>query len=371
MPFPCAPLPPLIPGGNVQPTFPPQVAPPPPVPVQVGNIAIAEPPGALPPPRVVPRPVAPRFVSDLPLANPWVQAWLATLARATYYSTDLYFARAARIVSTDYLTTFVPNTSNSGIPGYGMVTMPQGVIVVVSGTTNAGQWLAQTLGAQPVEVPKLLNIGITGGYTTLPLWRDAAQAVWTATNNLALSDQVLFIGHSMGGAVASILHGVWQSTGTGHGGSRLTTFASPQPGDGRLAEATRTGPQVYRRLWCPGDVVPSLPPDLRSLNVVIPAPIQPLVNAWGAFEHAAAGSRVNPDGTVEPADEDFILTNLLGALTQLAAGQSLTLASAHQMRTYTDRLLLRTTTAGVAPPTDWSNVPGLISVNADLTGAGL
>lgn len=369
MAIPCAPPIPVLPG-NLSPARPAVEPVIPVIPAQIGNIAIAPPPEPerpAPPPPVM---NMPRAISELPLTSSWVMAWLATLARATYHNTDTYFARAARVVSSDYTTTYVPNAADSSTPGYGVVHMPQGLIVVVSGTTNPGQWLSQTLRSTIVDWIKPQPFGTTRGVGTMAIWRDAAIAIGQALTPMNKGQGIMYVGHSMGGAIASLMFGNIGQFGVDGAMIRLATFAAPQAGDVRLQAVTPTGSQVARRCYVQGDVVPMLPPDLSALNVVIPAELRPYTDSWALFLHSNTGYDLAEDGTLTPTPDPDVLQLLLAALTQAATGNPLALVRQHQMITYAERLVSAAVLRGV-PPTSWANRNDLVDVNVALTNAGL
>lgn len=368
---PCAPPVPQLPGFPAPPQFQ-QLPIVPPTLVDVGNIVLTEPPGAPTAPQVVPPPAAPRFVSDLPLSNPWVIAWLATLCRATYSPTGDLFYRTARAVNSNFGTQYVAN-NNTSLPGYGIIHMPRGQIVVVSGTTNPGQWYQQIMESQPVEWTKVEPFGVTGGLSTAGIWKAAATSIATGMGSTQKSEGTLFVGHSMGGAVASLLHGLLPQTENGWAPSRLVTFASPKPGDSRLTRLSRTGAQVYLRLWISGDLVPSLPPDMTGLNLVIPSLLRPYTDGWATYQHAALGRRLDERGdwASNPDEDESLILQLTAALVAAGAGNPLQIASVHSMSNYVSRLLLNCTTTWGAVPNNWSNVWDIAAVNGTLTAAGL
>jgi pimeloyl-ACP methyl ester carboxylesterase len=372
MALPCAPPIPTLPGVPAPPQAQGPPPPPPPVPVQVGELLYPIARGALPPAQNVAPAEAPRFASDFSLSSVYSLCWLATLARATYAPTATLFQQAVAIVSTAYPVTFVANAAASSTPGYGLITLPQGAILVVSGTTNAQQWLAQVFQSQPVPIDK---VDVPFGprrrfYTMLPWWTSAA-AIAPALAAIPLQNRVLYVGHSMGGAIASILAAVLSSADNSRAPGRLCTFASPKPGDVNLTAMTRTSQQTYRRMWLSGDVVPMLPPDLSAVQVIVPGPLQQYVSGWASFQHAGTGWTFNSDDFPEEQDDQSVVALLVQTFAAMIAGQPLALADAHAMVSYTARLLSRIS-KGVAPaPTNWANVPGLVTVNQALTAAGL
>jgi len=314
----------------------------------------------------------PRFVSEFALGNAQVLYWLATLTRASYSPTSALFERAVRaVLPASYTVLFVPN-GVAGTPGYGLITLPQGAIMVVSGTTQLSQWLEQVLENGLVDWTTApggpLPVASMTSYNT------NANRVLAALNpTIPNDDQVLFVGHSMGGAVAQLCH-YWcsKSTGNVRTDSRCVSFSAPKPGDARLRDAMRKGPQVFRRLQIEGDFVPILPPDLGIFNLAVPAPLQPVSTNWSRYKQPGQAYYVRADGTVTPGEEPFLPLLVTGAVVAVAAGNPLAPVNAHMPRTYTERLA-----AGFDPgargsyPDNWQNPTDLPVVNADLAAVGL
>ncbi len=335
MSFPCAPPAPYIAGVTV---VPPVIPPPLSLPMlDIGNIVIEEPP-APDPPVPVPSEILPRFASDFPLVDPWVRLWLAMLARASYSGSDGIVRSVAYLACGDDATvTFVPN-DNTLNPGYIIIRLARGAVAVVSGTTNLGQWLEQIFSNTLVPLNKLTHPGYRAGRTMLA-YQTAAQRVWAALAAVPNNDQVLWAGHSMGGAVAGLLHAAQgQPDLNGRVPSRCCTFAAPKAGDAALNNLMRTGSQVFARFIIADDVVPQLPPDLAlPLMPGVPAALAAAAANWSLFAQPGGNLSVQANGVAQ--FESLALLPLLIArcLLAAAANQPVPIFDAHSLRAYTAR----------------------------------
>lgn len=355
MSFPCAPPVPALPG---QPNL-------------SLLIPVTQPP-VEPPIPDEPVYVEPRFVSDFPLTSKPTLWWLATLARASYAPTADLFTRAAHaVLPGNYPVTFVPNAGL--VPGYGLVKLPHGAIVVVSGTTNLGQWQQQLFASGLAEV------GDFGDYpfvkaATMQVYRTSALVIDTALKAAVPNDQqVLLVGHSMGGAIAQVLHGVYTSTSEARVPPRCVTFASPKPGDQRLANFMRTGPQVFQRLQIDGDFVPALPPDLGVFQMAVPPVFRAVSQNWSRFRAAGGATGLTVTGELEGAGEPYLPLLVTGAMLAASVGLSLNPTGLHRMAAYTVRLRfgmpggIPDSSQGVTRAADAE----LADVNVALTAQGL
>lgn len=349
-PFPPAPgqLPPAVLGFAVTPPLPP--------------VPIAP---ALPPSEQV------RFVSELPLSDPRVIYWLATLARATYAASDVLFRRAAyAVLPATYPVTFVAN-GPAASPGYGVLRLPQGAIVVISGTTQLGQWLDQVFSNALTDwstaTPSGPKISSMSSYIA------SANTIGAALGPLVPSDnQILFVGHSMGGGVAQLLHAQTSDASSPRSESRCLTFASPKPGDQRLSQLMRTGGQVYKRYNSAGDFVPSLPPDLGVFNLAVPGIFAPVSQGWAQYRPGGTATVLSPDGSTMEAGEPFFPVAVALALAAAAAGLPVAVIAPHLPRAFVDALAQQCppVTNG-SWPNNWQSPNDLVAVNSELATAGL
>lgn len=370
MAFPCAPRIPPLPG---IPLFIPQAPLPRPVlPWDIGGGDFVTPP---PPPPIqfpVPAVEEPRRPSEFPLGNLYVLYWLATLTRASYSPTPAFMQRAVRaVLPVGDQITFVPN--GAGLtPGYTVIKLPLGAIVVVSGTTNLGQWMQQIFngGMQEWVGPPPGNEIMKMG--SQPVYISAANALITALTPLVPNDQqILFVGHSMGGAVAQLLHAVQGLRGAPRSPSRCCTFAAPKMGDNRAKYAARIGQQVFRAYIIDTDFVPSLPPDLGVLQLAVPEAFRAQSASWASFKRPNGLYAVNERGESDTIEEPFFPIQVGLALVAAAAGAPVQFLAAHAPATFVARFYDAITRQGTAVPQGWNDANALLEVNRDLTAAGL
>lgn len=334
-------------------------------------IPVTAAPPALPPSPPLPAYAEPRNVNDFPLSRTPVQYWLATLARATYAPTGTLFTRAAQaVLPSSYPVTFTPN-SGGAVPGYGVLKMPQGAIVVVSGTTSLGQWISQIFSSA------LQPLGDYGWGLLKPgtqaIYNVAAHAIYTALGPLVPNDQqILFVGHSMGGAVAQVLHALTSTEDAPRVPSRCVTFGSPKPGDSRLSNTMRNGAQVHRRFLLEGDFIPALPPNLGLLRAAAPAAFQAVSGSWDNYRQPAVPYYVRASGSLDVQAEPFLPLLMIGAMVAASVGLPIEAPALHLMRRMTERL--EAAMPGGIPDSQsegWTDPNDLKAVNAALTQSGL
>jgi pimeloyl-ACP methyl ester carboxylesterase len=315
----------------------------------------------------------PLFISDFPLSRISTQYWLATLARATYSSGGALFTQAARAVAPEsYPVTFVPNAAGF-VPGYGIVKFPDFLLVVISGTTNLNQWLAQIFlnSLVPASYP---IAGTAGQGQTMALYKAAADAIDTAIVTAAGNDKpVLLCGHSMGGAVATLLHYKYRRQTAARKPSRCLTFAAPKPGDLALSQDTRTASSVLRRLTIQGDAVPGLPPALpKAMAFAVPALLVPFAFSWAEYTQPGSLYYVRDDGSQQVGDEVNLPLFVAGTLIQVGLGRPVNPSALHLMAAYVARFRSNFGNALPAAETSRWNNPGILQqVNDTLTAAGL
>lgn len=367
MAFPCATPTPILPGAQPPPT---QLPPPQLPPINLGEFLAVPPEPPTPPPPPVPAAVAPRFVSDLRLSSTWVLYWLATLVRASYSpETSLITRAAGAVLPADYPVTVTPNGAGL-VPGWTVIKMPKGAIVIISGTTNLPQWLDQTLNSYPITWTKLTPPGTRDGIRTLQIYATAAQTIWAdLAVKVPLDEQILFVGHSMGGAIAELLHAVAAAGDNGRVPSRCVTFASPKPGDSRRAALTRTNGQVYRRLIINNDFIPGLPPNLSAINLLIPGPLQAASAGWSLFQHADTPTVVSLNGDLSDGADPVLVIQIGQALLAAAVGNPLAPVASHYMDAYVSRLYRAIDRGVESTPEDWQSPNDLLTINGQLTTA--
>lgn len=312
----------------------------------------------------------PRGVSDFPLKSPIVLYWLATLARASYSPTNAFFQSAARaVVPASYPITFVPN-GPAGTPGYAIITLPLCLIVVVSGTTNLGQWQDQIFSGDLVSSEIYGSASVDKG-NTMASYKTSADTINTAIAGISATLPVLLVGHSMGGAVAQVLHYRYSQNPLGRGVPRCVTFASPKPGNSNLVGGMRTNSTHFRRLIISGDFVPALPPDLGLLRVVAPAVFRGVADTWARYRSAPPAYYLNRSGVLTAGDEPFIPALMIAALITASLGQPLALLDVHLMKTFVTYLRASFTSFDESVTSNWGNPSTLEVVNAGMAAAGL
>lgn len=373
MALPCAPSVPMLPGA-VNPLVPTLPQPPPPQTLPIGNIVAVVPDPTqeqnAPP---VPQVALPRFVSEFPLGKPHVLYWLATLCRASYSPTSAFMQQAVQAVLPGTTpVTFVANSTGQLTPGYTIIKLPMGAIVVVSGTTNLGQWMDQIFNSYLTEWFSPLPANLPYKMQTLPIYYNAANTILAALANVVPNDQqILWVGHSMGGAIAQLLHATCTAGVNERTPSRCCTFAAPKFGDRRAAANARSGSQVFRAYITDTDFVPSLPPDLTIFNVAIPQPLQAYSNNWANFRRPGVLYAVAGDGTIDTADEPSIYLQVAAAVLAAGVGAPIALGATHQMQTFVARFYNSIGSASDPAPTNWNDPTQITRVNANLTAAGL
>lgn len=321
----------------------------------------------LPPPAPF---VLPRGVSDFPLRSNLVIYWLATLSRATYSANGTLFTSAVRaVLPPGYPVTFVPNQAVPN-PGYGIIKMPLALIVVISGTTNLGQWQDQIFSGSPVPLD-IFGDNSTDKSQTMASYKSAADAINTAINAASTSLPVLLVGHSMGGAVAECLHYRYCHGTDPRPPSRCVTFGAPKPGNAYMVRNMRTGQQVFRRVMISGDPVPALPPDLSALRALAPPPFRGVASSWDKYQQPGQAYYLNNQGLLNPGDEPFLPTLMIGAMLQAALGNPLAIVDAHRPRTFVN--YLRNGFMSFDDPVTryWGNAATLNVVNGALTAEGV
>lgn len=297
----------------------------------------------------------------------------ATLVRATYAPTAAQFTAAARAAWGPATTvTFSPNGAPS-VPGYGIAITPSGdAVVCISGTTNLGQWLEQTVLGQLV----FTQFAPLDTAQALQTYYNAAVAIDTALRAACpLNNNVLLCGHSMGGAVAAVLH-YKQAWNPRTGISRLVTFANPKPGDTVLSLDSPSGIDIVARLACQGDFIPGLPPsseDIPKLLIpTLPPAMLTALNYWDQFQQINETLQyVDSAGVLTYGDDPSLIVNFLGAVVQAAAGNPVQFSTVHNMPAFASRLRVGIDSFYNQIQQGWAQPAQLDSVNATLQQMGI
>lgn len=315
----------------------------------------------------------PLFITDFPLSQISTLYWLATLTRATYSPGGALFTQAARaVVPASYPVTFVANGGGNS-PGYGIIKFPQFMVVCISGTTNLNQWLAQIFLNGLVDT----SYPLPGGNDvaqTMAIYKTAADTIAGAITIAAGDDRpVLLCGHSMGGAIAMVLHYKYRALTPDRKPSRCVTFAAPKPGDANLISGLRRTAQILRRLTINGDPIPSLPPSLpKAVALVVPAVLQPTVNTWSAYSQGGNLYYVDGDGNQQGGNEPNLPLFVAEYLIQVGMGRGIIPPVEHLMGSYVRRFRRNFGNQLPAVQTSrWTNPAILEQVNDLLSAAFL
>jgi hypothetical protein len=154
--------------------------------------------------------------------------------------------------------------SNSGNFVYAVFTTNQFVVVAVRGTVSLKDW--------GINLKALRSRGKRRGYH-LGFLREAESAVGPLTDQIEPRQPIYFTGHSLGGAVASILPYVFPNTY-----NRMTPYVFAAPRFANTALAISEAPYAYVRAE---DVVPHLPPKLFGFgNTGFPPALIPPNDHW-------------------------------------------------------------------------------------------
>jgi pimeloyl-ACP methyl ester carboxylesterase len=208
------------------------------------------------------------------------------------------------------------------------------LICITDGTRNFQQIALQ--GWQTLRAPE--NFGILA---TARLWYHAAQYVYGNLKRAGVPFGVktLFVGHSYGAAVASILAAMlrWANP---RQELLLLTFGIPKPGDRDFVALLDQCRQVH--IQDIDDIVCTIPPDESIRFALIPIVGPAVFGLWQGWERTSLPFRLTPDGQVfrEYAATPDLLT--MAALVQDAIAHiALPSISGHYMTTYLARLQIR------------------------------
>lgn len=144
---------------------------------------------------------------------------------------------------------------------------------------------------------------------------EPAIAAWIAQHG---SGPIVFTGHSLGGALATLAASRWPA-------GRLITFGSPRVGDAAFVN-TLSATTIDRYVDC-WDLVPRLPPTLPWLAVqsfkMLGRGTSPL-RFWGLYQHTGGRRYIDRNGTVhEQIDDDAVNADQARATADLPLKQRL------------------------------------------------
>lgn len=208
---------------------------------------------------------APRV--DLDPTNPTNWCFWSQVAELVYRdptAARLQVATALGVAPTGYVQQEQLGTT----PQFFALTPPRPlpVVIVIAGTSTVEQWLAQIqYGARPPT-----GFGV---FATLPFWNGVVDYILGKLLPLAIPtlQDVIIVGHSMGGAVASVLAARLR-IGQPLRRIQLLTLGSPRAGDARLYGILASTDMV--NLQNDGDVVLSIPVNLFELPLTLQILVQ-------------------------------------------------------------------------------------------------
>lgn len=231
----------------------------------------------------------------------------------------------------DSVVSFVADSPTSSIPGSLIGVSPTQTVVIISGTTNQQQFAFQFLyfASGPI------NYGTMA--TSAQYW-SAANAIDTRmiAAGVTLDKPLTIVGHSYGGAAATVLAGQILVANPDADVS-LLTFGAPRAGDQRLYDLVDRIPSAH--IVAVGDPVAALPPEGYELYpwfLVAPAP---LYAQWSTMAKPKETLLVSPDGTITPGNPSLVnQASVWSAILAALSFDPLPVYAPHLMDYYYDRL---------------------------------
>ena len=204
-------------------------------------------------------------------------------------------------------------------------------IVVITGTTNFQQLALQGLYA---------TIGLTnyGQYSTYALWEGGARTIMErlATATGGAFNEIYFVGHSLGGAVAQLL-GAKMHAGRPDVRVNILTYGMPVAGDSRVNDAVDGTNFIHWKGI--DDPVPGLPPQGADLVSMFDFIVGAEREKFLTLESARHRFVIDDGGVVFEDDSNTLPFSTQDALMQLIIGGMATPAfDEHLMATYYRRL---------------------------------
>jgi hypothetical protein len=309
------------------------------------------------------RTVAPYFdpIPSAVLAGSVDRYWYSTLARSVYWPDGTMTNRVmGDLKPLSAPLTFVRSVGPTF--GYALGEYDDGWVLVVSGTTNTSQAIAQFL-----SVAGNFTTG-TGDWEANSYWYSNAQAIVAAIGGtIGRGDNVLAIGHSAGGAIANLVLALLPGVAN-VGQYQSVTFGAPAWSNTKLNIWMSSVQQV--RYTNQLDAVPYLPPPAfvgYASGIGSPAfRINP-----GDYAHSVLAQVLQTDGSLSWANSfEQQPLNWLQNLASFISGMSATLA-AHTMANYTALTFRQANLVGPWPfAANWANYPDLLTANAAMLAAG-
>lgn len=248
----------------------------------------------------------------------------------------IYTQDAAAAVA--YLTPFLPGCTLTGfdntpsvVPGCIIITKGTWTALLMAGTTTPQQWALQAMTGAAGAV----NFG---RYSTLLFWFQVSNLMLDRLARVApmASGDLLFAGHSFGGALACIL-ATRARENSPFRGIQLITYGCPKPGDARLIQFLDTCQQVhFVNTDDPVTFVPPSTQDLQSFGLLVP---QAIADRWGVWQRPSAlvgldlfGNR--RDSPLSPT----VYQLLMRMVRQYIAGADIEVIAAHRTDEYARRI---------------------------------
>lgn len=207
-------------------------------------------------------------------------------------------------------------------------------VIVIDGTTTFQQIALQAF--MGIDLP--FNFGAFG---TQPLWYTASTHAVTNLQaaGIDVTKPIMIVGHSYGGAVATIL--MARILGSGRTQPfRMLTYGNPKPGDSRLRTILERADGIH--LANDNDVVTALGPDLLELAPVqVTLPI-PVLSNWTSWKRPPNQVRQDTNGVLSPnvgvlLDYETLLDLAIHAITHVAVNP----ITGHTIPEYARRIRVR------------------------------
>lgn len=278
----------------------------------------------------------------LDLLDCHVQAAMANIQELLYQGDGFAAAVALLALVPGATITRVPNSA-SVTPGSLIAVRGDQTTIVVSGTTNFQQWALQAM----FGAAGAFDYGM---YSALALWHDASTVVLDRilVAGASTTGPIRLVGHSYGGAVASIMAARYR-LGIAARDMQLLTFGCPHPGDSRLASILDDVTSVH--LSNHDDPVTYIPPSGPALALIawmIPTVVQ---NRWGVYHPPPGRVRLSETGVRSAVSEpESVYPFLFRLVTAYLASQQPEAIYAHNMWEYSRRIVCPGQVAPSPPP---------------------
>jgi pimeloyl-ACP methyl ester carboxylesterase len=255
---------------------------------------------------------APRVTLDPTDPENW--CFWAEVVNQTYVNATVQLARVAAAYDSP-VRGYAQDTNNGLQPKHFAFLPPPPLpaVLVLAGTDSALQWIAQVTFGVGAPFP-------FGTFSTNPIWMVTSSQILDRLVPFAVpvTQPLVIVGHSMGGAVGSILAARFRQA---HPGRKIEvlTFGSPRPGNAQLHSILFTC--RIATVVNEGDPVAGLPTNFDELPVLL-KPILALRYPPGSTNWFPAPNRyrVAWDGTIgegaaQPGPAEAALQVLLWAFT--------------------------------------------------------